>query len=242
MNAADSSPIVINADSEHSGVRLAVMVTFLVSFFFVFLILAAILRSLSGSLISDFYVAVSCVGALLVSIGAAGLSEYIAKRKWPSGRSVVIDNDGIVATVGPAEELHLTWAGHISIVKWYFHISGYRRGGRERRIPSGWYCISCQVQQDEFRFIVFTYMPEQQARQFKADNRFLELRPGDYFRSSMFRRWLTPPSRPEIPTKVLAGKQGHYWLAERRRWNEGMELDIEEFIVFMDVVNRRVKE
>jgi hypothetical protein len=73
-------------------------------------------------------------------------------------------------------------------------------------------------------------------------NRFLELRPSEYIQGSVFRRWLTPPSRPEIPTKVLVGKQGHFWLAERRRWNEGLELEIEDFFVFMEEVNQRVEE
>jgi hypothetical protein len=98
------------------------------------------------------------------------------------------------------------------------------------------------LQQDESRIIVYSYMPEERAGQFMEDNRTLELRPGEYIQSSVFRRWFTPPGRPEIPTKVLVGKQGHYWLAERRRWNEGMELDIDDFFLFMEEVNRRVKE
>jgi hypothetical protein len=98
------------------------------------------------------------------------------------------------------------------------------------------------LQQDESRIIVYSYMPEERAGPFMEDNRTLELRPSDYIQSSVFRRWLSPPSRPEIPTKVLIGKQGHYWLAERRRWNEGLELNIDDFFIFMEEVNRRVKE
>jgi hypothetical protein len=242
MDANDPSPIVLHADSEHSGLRFAVLATFLVSFFLIFLMLTIILRSLSGTLISSFYFILSCAGALVLSIGAAGLAEYSAKRWWLSGRSIILNHDGIVATVDPPETLSFFWAGHNSLVRWYSHLSGYRRGGRERRVPAAWLCISCQLQQDESRIIVYSYMPEERAGLFIDDKRFLELRPGEYIQSSVFRRWLSPPSRPEIPTKVLVGKQGHYWLAERRRWNEGMELSIDDFFLFIEEVGRRVKE
>jgi len=234
--------MVLNADPEHGGLRFAVLATFLVSFFILFIILAIFLRSLSGSLVSEFYFALSCLGAIPLSIAAAGIVEYVAKQRWHSGRSLVVGGEGIVATVDPEKEQRYSWDGHMSVIKWYFRLGGYRRGGRERRIPADWLCFCCQVQQDEDRFVIFSYMPEEKAGQFIEDKRFHELRPGDFYEDSAFRRWLTPPNRPDIPTKVLAGKEGHFWLAERRRWTKGMELEIMDFVRFMEVVKQRVVE
>jgi len=242
MDASDSSPMVLNADPEHSGLRFAVLAAFLVSFIIFFILFAVILRSFSGSLISDFYFALSCLGAIPLSIAAAGIVEYAAKRRWHSGRSLVVSDEGIVATVDPEIEQRYSWDGHMSVTKWYFRLGGYRRGGRERRIPADWLCFCCQVQQDEDRFVIFSYIPEEEAGQFIEDNRFFQLRPGEFYEESAFRRWLTPPSRPDIPTKVLAGKTGHFWLAERRRWTKGMELEIRDFVRFMDVLKQRVVE
>jgi hypothetical protein len=242
MNTPNSSPVVLNADTEHSGLRLAVLASFFVSFVLVFLILAAILRSFSGTLISDFYFALSCAGGVILAIGAAGLAEYIAKRRWSSGRSLTLNDGGLVAIVEPPEKLQFSWDGHNSVVRWYTRLRGYRRGGRERRVSADWLCVACQLQQDESRVIVFAYMPEDQAQSLMEDKRFQELRPGDFYKTNLFRRWFTPPSRPDIPTKVLVGKKGHFWLAERRRWNEGLELDIEDFFVLLDELDRQVEE
>jgi hypothetical protein len=240
MNAADSSQIVLNADPEHSGVRIAVMAALVVTFIASFAILAMIIRSFEESLVSDFYFILSCAGAMALSIGAAGLSEYYTKSRWLSGRSLLINKQGMITTEKDGEKAYFTWDGHMSLVKWYIHLSGYRKGGRERRVQSDWYCVSCQVQQDEDRFVAYTYMPEEKAGQFFDDKRFLQLRPGEFEQNSMLRRWLTPPKRPNIPTKVLAGKQGHFWLAERRRWSDGMEFEIDDFFVILNELDRRV--
>ncbi len=242
MDTPHTSPIVLKADIEHSGVRILILASFLIGFMVVFLVLSAIFRSFTGSLVSEFYFALSCIVAIPLAIGAAGLSEYLAKRRWPSGRSVELNDEGILATISKDATYRFHWDGHISAVKWYFWLKGYRRGGRERRVPSGWLCVAYQMQQDENRFIVFSYMSEKLASNILDDNRFLELKPADYYRSSVIKKIFSPPSRPDIPTKVLAGKQGHYWLAERRRWTDGMELEVEDFQVFLNVVNQKVNE
>jgi hypothetical protein len=242
MDAAHSTPIVLKADIEHSGVRVLVLATLLVVFLVFFLILSVILRSFTDSLVSEFYIALSCILALPLAIGAAGLSEFVAKRRWPSGRSVSFDNRGVLATTDKDKSFTYRWDGHISAIKWYFHMKGYRRGGRERRIPAGWLCVACQLQQDEHRFIVYSYMSVKAASQIIADNRFMELRPAEFYQTSVIRKMISPPTRPEIPTKVLAGKQGHYWMAERRRWTEGMELELGDFQLFLDIVDKRIEQ
>lgn len=240
MSAADPTQTVLNADPEHSGVRFAVMAALVVTFIVSFAILAMVIRSIEDSLASDFYFALSCAGAMALSIGAAGASEYYTKRRWLSGRSVTLNNEGMIAKEKNGEQAYFAWDGHMSLVKWYIRLSGYRKGGRERRVQSDWYCICCQVQQDEDRFVAFSYMPEEKASQFIGDKWFVELHPGEYEQNSILRRWLSPPKRPAIPIKVLAGKQGHFWLAERRRWADGMEFEEDDFFVLFNELDRRV--
>ncbi len=45
-----------------------------------------------------------------------------------------------------------------------------------------------------------------------------------------------PPSRPDIPNRLLQSKDGRYWLAERRRWEYGIELTPDDFGTLMRVV------
>jgi hypothetical protein len=203
-------------------------------------LLAVIIRSFEGSLISEFFVALSCAGAIPIAIAAAYIAENVAKRRWLSGRWIRISDEGMVAASDPNEEHFYDWNGHMSLTKWYFRLSGFRRGGRERRIPAEWLCMCIQVQQDEHRFVAFAYMPVGKAEQYLDDSRFQELRPGDYEESRLFSRWFSPPKRPEIPTKILAGKQGHFWLAERKRWDKGMEFEIDDFNFLMNEIAQRV--
>ncbi|MFN2190086.1 MAG: hypothetical protein ACK2T3_15075 [Candidatus Promineifilaceae bacterium] len=242
MDSADSSLITLNADPEHGGVRFAVIAALIVAFIACFALLATIIRSFQDSIISDFWVSLSCAGALPLAIGAAGLSEYFAKRYWLSGRSISLSSEGMLVADNPGAEVFYDWNGFMALTKWYFQLSGYRRGGRERRIPSKWYCLCCQVQQDEHRFVAYTYSPKEKAESFLEGSRVEELRPGEFESSSLFRRWFSPPNRPEIPTKILAGKQGHFWLAEKRRWSQGMEFETSDFQALIDELDRRIED
>jgi hypothetical protein len=47
------------------------------------------------------------------------------------------------------------------------------------------------------------------------------------------------PARPELPTEVIAGESGRYWLAERNRWQEGVELAPGDFETLLALTEAR---
>jgi hypothetical protein len=80
------------------------------------------------------------------------------------------------------------------------------------------------------------YLRRRSKRPFTLANhpfRFQKINPVEVY-DTLFRR----PFCPTCPTRyhsirVLSGKNGRYWLAEQRRWTEGLELTREDFEIFL---------
>lgn len=98
-----------------------------------------------------------------------------------------------------------------------------------------WLCFCCQVQQDENRFIVYTFAPPTQTAVYTPTHplRFQKINPVEVYDASENGRF-APPTRPDtIPSEILNSKNGRYWLAEQRRWREGLELTRQDFETFL---------
>jgi len=238
MVSVDHSRIVLHANQEHASVRFLVLVILLVVFVIAFFVLNGLLTGMTGSLIAEFSLALSCVGGLIVGISFAGLGEYIMKRTWPSGFYVSLDDRGVEANLPDGERLALEWSKRFWMLKWHYSLKGYPRGGRERRVSSRTTCVACQLQQDEVRFIIFAYLPMERAKKIVDDADFHEIKPGEYYERGRFGMRFRTPDRPQVPTSVLTGREGPYWMAEKRRWTEGLELTSKDFEQFLSVVNQ----
>lgn len=217
--------------------RAVVIVLLLFGFVLGYAVTGAILRAILGRP-PDYGFVFSCGGALLVGVAAAWVAEQIMKRVWPSGRSLVLDEAGVRATDPDEPDQVLNWSDNMTSIHWFFKLGNYPRGGRERRVPKNWLCLASQLQQDDQRLVVYSYMPPTKAAAWtnssrKAGPHFQQIFPVEVYDTS-FRARFGPPARPEIPAKVLAGKHGKYWLAERRRWNAGYELPPKEYAVFLE--------
>ena len=119
----------------------------------------------------------------------------------------------------------------------YFRLSGYPRGGRERRVSDKWLCVCTELQQDDNRVNTFAFMPPEMAAPLIAPTTgrtsFHILNPAEIYTSDLRSRF-GPPARPTIPTTLLHSKDGRYWLAERRRWEIGIELTAADFMTIMN--------
>ena len=233
---------ILQADQEHSGIRISVPAIWIISFILFYFIIKAYFDSLSPGGIGDYALALGCVGALPISLGIGALGEYILKRQWPSGRQVKIDGQGLTVVRKDEDDMFLEWSRRANQVLWHFPLKGYPRGGRERRVPGSWVCLSCQVQQDENRFIVFSLMSKKNAQSLLEKYHFHGINLADFFDSNTVKNWLTAPSRPSLPANMLTGKEGPYWLAERRRWHEGLELKQQDFELFLREVDQHFAE
>jgi hypothetical protein len=237
----DQLPMVLHAEPEHRGIRAAVPAILLLTAVILYLIFFSFFQSLPEGGIGDYAIFLSCALSLPIGLGVAGVGEVWLKRRWHSGLSLTLSELG-VKVVGHAEEIvFVDWTKRLSVLKWYFPLKGYPRGGRERRVQSSWLCLACQVQQDEVRFIVFTFMAPKNAARCTENGKYQELRPAEFYEGSRLRGLVAAPARPELPTQALAGKEGPYWIAERRRWAEGMELTADDFVTFVTELDQRAE-
>lgn len=232
------SPLILHAEQEHARLRLTVVLLLCLIFALLFFLIRAGLRGASDTLAS-FGLPLACLLALPLSLALVWGIEQWLKRVWPSGYRLLLDEEGMVIEQPEADSVRFSKGENLNHLGWYFKLRGYKRGGRERRAPESWLCLACQLQQADRAVIVYTYAPSirvEQITQAYADTfRFRQINPIEVYEQKGFTGRFQPPSRPEsIPTQVLSGKDGRYWLAEQRRWREGLELPFIEFELFLD--------
>lgn len=245
MTTADSPQQILYADQEHSGLRATVFISLFVALWLAFQLLTGLLPDLLPRNLTDYAVFLSCLGSIPLALAAVWGVEHLLKRIWPSGLSLALDETGLYVEDRRSERQALKgeaaleagqpvfqWAKPMRFTNWYFRLDRYTRGGRERRVSPKWFCLATELQQDENRLIVFTFMPPQQADELfhkKHDPlAFHQILPAELQTDSLRGR-LGPPSRPSIPNQLLHSKDGRYWLAERRRWEQGIELTPQDF-------------
>lgn len=258
MSAAPPAAVTIHADQEHSGLRLVIFVALFVGFFLGFQLMVWLLSTLAPAAVQDYTTFLACVGAIPLALLMIWALERWLKRVWHSGLSLVLDWQGITVNdrrqppagdepgdaqrpttqvsegvKGPA----ITWAGNMSQLNWYFRLSGYPRGGRERRVSNKWLCLATELNQDGAKLNVYAFLSPERAAALIDDPRlaFRRLNPAEVYDSSMRSRF-TPPTRPAIPNNLLHSKDGRHWLAERRRWEYGIELAPQDFITLVTYV------
>jgi hypothetical protein len=85
-------------------------------------------------------------------------------------------------------------------------------------------------------------MSKKKAKLLLDQSDYFLINPGEFYKAGRYRRLRGSLERPEIPSNVLLGEQGPYWLAEKRRWTEGLELDQGDFEAFISLVDERAQE
>lgn len=237
MVAPHQDPVVLHADQEHSGIRLAIFVALFVGLLAGFRLINVLLEAFAPPTVVDYAVFLSCVGSVPFALLVIWALEKVLKRYWHSGLSIALDGRGLTIhdrrdgnKAPPPTEPTMAWAANMSQLRWYFKVSGYARGGRERRISTKWFCLAAELQQDESRLSVFTFMPPEKAAAWTSDPKraFHQINLAEIHDTSVRSR-MGPPTRPTLPTHVLQKKDARYWLAERRRWEFGIELSPEDF-------------
>ena len=236
MTQPTSPSSVLHADQEHDSLRTAVILLLLTFFFISYWIVNALLQLELFGPVRDYAVSLSCVGGLALALGLSAVVEKTLKQIWHSGRRLTLDDAGLLAQFRHESDRRFRWDVPLTRLNWTFKLSGYRRGGREKRLPTQWVCLACQFQQNDQRLIVHSYMPPKQAAQWldgdQAEPKFRHLNLANISDSSFSAR-MKMPTRPEIPNEVLTGRDGRYWLAERHRWTDGLELTAKDFATFM---------
>lgn len=243
MASTQTYPTVLHADQEHAGLRTAVFALLFISLVLAFFGLRALFSSFGTTWMAEYAFALSCGGAFPLAVGVIWAAEQYMKRHWPSGRTVTLLGNGIQVQTETGETVALTQDQGVVPLGWYFSLRGWQRGGRERRVPQDWLCLALELKASKDQIIVYTYLPEDKVQLWlntKTNVSFHKIYPTDVYDNSMRAR-LKGPGRPEIPAEVITGKDGKYWLAERRRWTEGFELPAPEFEIFIDHIQMILK-
>lgn len=236
MAATEQPPIVLHADPEHGGLRTAVIATLIVCLWLCFLLLRSLINRYAPSSWLAYSFALSCIGAIPLALGIAWVFEESLKRIWHSGESITLDGDRLVYTP------HVTPGGQearpqefrrglrLNQTNWYYRLKGFPKYGREKRIPDSWLCLATEIQQDDSRLAVFSYLSPEAAAAWLKNGRlaepFFELPLAELYKQAGKKRRGT---RPEVPVSMLHAKEGRYWLAEQRRWKKGVELSSHDF-------------
>jgi hypothetical protein len=243
MTSTQTYPQVLHADQEHSGLRTAVVFLLFLALMLAYFGLRALLGAVGTGWVLDYAFALSCFGSFPVAISIIWGAEKVMKQYWPSGRFVTLTPEGITTQAEAGESVTLTKNQKPLPLAWYFELRGWQRGGRERRVPQSWLCLAVELKAGKEHIIIYTYLPPNQAQQWTAVKEpvlFHKIFPQNVYDNSIRKR-LAGPSRPEIPPEVITGKDGPYWLAERRRWIEGFELPRQEFELFMTHIQAILK-
>ncbi len=270
MSADARTPVILHADQEHSGLRLVIFLVLFIGLIPGFFIARWLLTTFAPAAVLDYLTFLSCVGAIPLALLLIWGLERVLKRVWRSGLSLELNERGIVvydrrgegsrgqgpgstaepeaiarAALEPGTwnlEPAIRWGGNLGQINWYFRLSGYPRAGQERRAPAKWLCLATELHQDGARLNVFTLMSPERAASFIDNPRlaFQRLNPAELYDRSARGR-IGPPSRPLIPNSVLHTKDGRYWLAERRRWEYGVELTPDDFTTLMQYAQANVR-
>lgn len=231
---------ILHVDPEHKRLRLVVALSLLVGVFVAFFLIRWLLGGLPA-----YGTAVSCVGGLLLGLSGAYVLERVLKANWHSGRTLVVDHQGVAGQTADERPFRLPWHADVELLGWYIQFGQYRPGGREQRLPVSWQCIAIQLLLNEERLIVFTFAPSRiidrwVKEQFSA-LQFAKLQPDEVMPRATRTRRVTPPV-VEIPTAALIGENGRYWLAEKRRLEIGQEVSPRDFETFMTYVQAHQTE
>ncbi len=244
MTSSPTYPTVLQADQEHAGLRTAVFILLFITLLVAFFGIRALILSLSASGSPDYAFIMACGGAFPVALAVVWLAEKLMKRYWPSGRFVTLTSSGLELHLEEDRDLEFTSSDEVVPLFWYFSLRGWQRGGRERRIPRTWLCLAVELKAGKQQAVVYTFLPRSGAEKWLSSasgrGQFQEIFPKEVYDNSIGSR-MTGPSRPEIPSAILTGKMGKYWLAERRRWTEGLELSPKAFEQFMNHIQTNLQ-
>ena len=222
--SVSGEPRTMLVDQEHIGLRLVVP---LLSFFacigsyWVGLQLTADMTE--GS--SLVMLLVVLPGAILIALGTAWGAERLVRRYWPSGRVLKVDSQGISLRNRGRDEVTLNWRGRVNVLAWRFVIPP-RRG----RVPKGWYCMACELVQDDRSMTVYAFLPPNEAKEVAHYDRFVPL--------ASRKTW----ERATPAERLAMGDQARYQSAEMQRWDRGAEMDRGDFAALVGIIGRRVQE
>ncbi len=210
-------------DPIHSKIRLASLLALAVGGVLGYLLIVPAILSIVPGLL-EWAFCLRVIGAMGVGLLASWLTERILAPIWPSGRSLEVNDEGVILHESKEEQTTVTWKEPIQITTWHFKV---QQGGTA--VSRGWHCVACLLAQENRWIAAYSFVKPRLLEDLSGWPAFKEFPPQR--RPSLFQR----EQVQEMPSEELR-------IAERYRWNEGCELTPEDFTALMATVAERVPD
>ncbi len=208
-SSAHHSDFRMLVDEEHSGVRLAGCLVFLVTVVVSFMLI--------NSLTFGGQPALSAIGSVVIALGLTYLTDYVYKRISPSTRMVEVSVDTIRITNKGEVERTLDPQQQVNLLLWYFEAP------KHPRVPKGWYVVCSALEQDNQYIPVYTLVEPKVFEQFAYAQ--------DYFKHN---RKDKRKKKDDVGRDLrLAGQQRRIEEAEAERGFYGAETSPEQYQQYM---------
>lgn len=214
VEAADSQVFLV--DPEHKALRLSLILLFTVGLLAGYAVINTAVPSTGINILA-------VIVALLSGTVLAYVAEHVLKPRWPSGRTVNLNDTGVRVLMHgtPQDEVH--GDASAKFMSWRFVVN------RRSRIPKGWYMLACALEQENHLLSVYTFISPTDFDQFPDASRFTllqgkrELETGGIGRDNL----------------RLAGEQRRLHVAETERWMHGAEMNPHDFRTFIEALHKR---
>jgi hypothetical protein len=210
--AVDSSTLTFPVDQEHGLLRFSIII--------IFIVLWVIAFSIANQFIPNagFDIIAGVIGLVVAAVGAR-LLEPILKARWPSGRTVSLDHEGVRLALRQQIQEQVKSGEPVSVLLWRFKIK--RRG----RVPKGWYVMACALEQDDRYVPIYAFASPEQSDDLLKKMRFTELLGAKALKNV------------KHDSLRVAGEQRRLHLAEAHRWDNGAEMTYPDFEHFLERLN-----
>jgi hypothetical protein len=205
----------VPVDPEHSGLRMMVVVVFLVSGVILYLITTRLIPQLSG---------INIIAAVVALAGATILTQVIDrlfKQRWPSGRALRIVGTKIQLALRDNVQREIDGEQHVNVLMWRFTIS------KRTRIPKGWYMIATALHQDDLYLPVYTFVSPSEFDALPYSKQYTGLQ---------------PKKVNEQQDLKVAGQQRRLRTAEDARWTEGAEMSKADYERYLARLSQQFPE
>jgi hypothetical protein len=218
-------PKTYQVDSNHTGIRVAVLAAFVLTSLLGIFVVVPWLVSVLG-LRNVPQVCLASVGGVALGAGVAWWAERVLLRVWPSGDTLQADGDNLELSRRHYPPVTIRWADRINVQSWYFVV---RRG--RSWVPRGWLCLACRLSQDEVVIAPYTFVSPSAARDLPQWAAFEELISQK-----------KTPGAPDAHQPMEAPEQARLLSAEKERWIDGCELRVEDFVDLIARLDERLAD
>jgi hypothetical protein len=207
---AVENTLVIPVDREHSAMRLAIVLTFIAVWIVGFIIFSYLIPNEGFSLLAVLL-------GFALAYGVTALLERYLKTRWPSGRVVQVDKDGVKILYKSKQQHEMLSEDPVNTHFWTFKIS------KRARVPKGWSMLACALEYENEYLTVYTFM---------SPNQLSTLESADDFKKLIAKR--KGKSQDDAREDLrIAGEQRRLRDAENHRWMFGAEMTPNDFITYI---------